>query len=301
MSHNQKQKEEQMRKGWLVFVLMLLIVGVMPNPVGAQENMDSIWVNIIGADEGKDEEGKLQVVLTWEVFKKVYNQRKMSYGYWEAVGDPKDMGLTFRPEVALDSAFVNIAQQVETQELSYTFNSLRFDYYYYWRVELVSPDMPNKWNIAEGILYKHTTAITYRTKMWKDIMHLITKSGVFGWLAILMEIAFIIIWFVYAFRGKKRLMPLLIGLAFAIFAMGFWGVGAGIGNVFESAKEAIDTNPNMQLTQFYPWLYSGIFLSCYIMVITGFLSTLNGLLLGLGAVLGKKSAKYSIDKTIDEA
>jgi len=69
-----------MRRGWLVLALVLFMVGFLPRLSLAQESMDSIWVNITGAEEGKDEEGKLQVVLSWKVFKKAYNKRRMTYG-----------------------------------------------------------------------------------------------------------------------------------------------------------------------------------------------------------------------------
>ena len=166
-----------MRRGWLVLALVLFMVGFLPRLSLAQESMDSIWVNITGAEEGRDEEGKLQVVLSWKVFKKAYNKRRMTYGNWEPVADPKELGLTFRPEVSVDSLFSSIASSAEVQELSYTFTGLDFGTHYYWRVELASPDMPHKWDFAEGVIYKHTAEVSKKRGIISGYLHFVGQGG----------------------------------------------------------------------------------------------------------------------------
>ncbi len=167
-----------MRRGCFALAVLLLVVALLPNFATAQENMDSIWVNITGAEEGKDEQGKLQVVLSWKVFKKAYNKRKMTYGNWEPVTDPKELGITFRPEVAVDSLFTSIAKSKETQELSYTFTGLDFAAHYFWRVELSSPDNPHKWDIAEGVIYKHTAEIAKKRGFIAGYLHFVGQGGI---------------------------------------------------------------------------------------------------------------------------
>lgn len=159
--------------------LLGVVAGLLfaPRVVVAQEVQDSIWVHITSADEGKDEKGKLQVVITWEVYKKVYNKRRMTYGSWEKIPNPKELGFTFRPEVATDSMFQNIAKQTETQELSYTFTGLDWGQHYWWRVELVNPVAPHKWDFAEGILHKHQAVIKKRKGIIGYYIDMVSKGG----------------------------------------------------------------------------------------------------------------------------
>ncbi len=167
-----------MRRGWFVLALMFLVAGFLPNFAKAQESEDSIWVNITGAEEGRDEQGKLQVVLSWKVFKKAYNKRKMTYGNWEPVTDPKELGITFRPEVAVDSLFTSIANSAEVQELSYTFTGLEFSAHYFWRVELSAPDAPHKWDVAQGVIYKHTAEIAKKRGVIAGYLHFVGQGGI---------------------------------------------------------------------------------------------------------------------------
>ncbi len=141
--------------------VLLAAVLFIPGSVNAQEeNMDSIWVHITLADNLKDEAGNLQIVLGWEVYKKMYDARNMSYGEWDKVADPAELGLTFRAEVAVDSNFSNIVKGSETGELSYTFDGLDFGKQYWWRVVLASGDFQSRWDFAEGILHEHAAIKT---------------------------------------------------------------------------------------------------------------------------------------------
>jgi hypothetical protein len=71
-------------------------------------------------------------------------------------------------------------------------------------------------------------------------------------------------------------------LAFAIFAMGFWGVGKSTVTFFRTLAVQVSELEAMSAT------WDEVLVSSSIMAVTGLLSTFNGLLIGLGAVFGKK-------------
>ena len=170
-----------MRRGLQVLGLIVLFgLLVVPRVMFAEEvkvaEMDSILVHITAADESKDENGKLQVTLTWQVFKKTYNKRRGTYSDWEQIREPT--GFTFAPEVATDSAFNNIAAKTETDQLTYTFKGLDWGTHYWWRVRLVSPQALSRCDFAEGILYKHAAVSTGKKKgLVARYLHFVKQGG----------------------------------------------------------------------------------------------------------------------------
>jgi len=154
------------------------MMGIMliPQSIGAQENMDSIWVNIVSADETKDEQGKLQVTIAWKVFKREYNKRRATYGEWQELKDLS--GYTFAPEVALDSAFANIVESQEVETNNYTFKGLDYGTNYWWRVRLVSPDFLSKSDFAEGVIFKHEAAISEERGLIASYLHFVGQGGI---------------------------------------------------------------------------------------------------------------------------
>jgi len=166
-----------MRRMWFLLGLLVLIGLLFPRCASAQDNMDSIWVNITAADEGKDENGKLQVAISWKVFKKTYNKRKVTYSEWEEIKDIASLNFTFRPEVGLDSAFSSIAHQIETQEQLYTFKGLEFGVNYWWRVVLVNAEYLSRWDFAEGVVFKHSAVAGEKRGLISGYFHFIGKGG----------------------------------------------------------------------------------------------------------------------------
>jgi len=170
-----------MRRGLQVLGLIALFgLLVVPRVMFAEEvkigEMDSILVHITAADESKDENGKLQVTLTWQVFKKTYNKRKGTYSDWEQIREPT--GFTFAPEVATDSNFTNIVDKTETDQLTYTFKGLDWGTHYWWRVRLVSPQALSRCDFAEGILYEHAAVATGKKKgLIARYLHFVKQGG----------------------------------------------------------------------------------------------------------------------------
>ena len=170
-----------MRRGLFTVVFLVLLGALMfPNYISAQEatkvnEMDSIWVNIVSADESKDEQGNLQVSMAWKVYIRKYNKRKGSYSGWEEIKEPK--GFTFNAQVATDSAFSNVIESHELQELNYTFTKLNFAQHYFWRVQLVSPQCLSKWGVADGIKYEHEAKITKKKGLIRGYLHFVKQGG----------------------------------------------------------------------------------------------------------------------------
>jgi len=123
------------------------------------------------------------------------------------------------------------------------------------------------------------------------INEILCGIGLFRGIAILIEIALIILWLLYTFKAKKNLMPLLIGFAFTIFLWGFVGFIVDIQNGFREVSDSIEIS-NFQysftLSTISHVLWKIIY-SCRIMFFVGVLSIFNSLVISFGAVLGKKS------------
>lgn len=149
--------KRMLRMGAVWLVLLVLVLGV-PNKLFAQEK-DSIWIHILSADEGKDEEKKLQISLQWEVYIRKFDSKRKKFGDWEKVADPSEYQMTFRPKVSYDSIFTNVIAQAEVKDVAYTFKGLEFDRHLWITVDLVTPDLPFKCFFAEGIIYKHSAQL----------------------------------------------------------------------------------------------------------------------------------------------
>ena len=166
-----------MRRGW--YMLVFLMIFLVPMCIRAEAtkiaDMDSVWVNIVSADEAKDEQGNLQVTIAWKVFTRKYNKRKGSYSEWQEIKAPE--GFTFGSEVTTDSAFSNVIESHELQEMNYTFHNLNFAQQYWWRVRLISPECQSQWDFAEGIQYKHEVQITKKRGLISGYFHFVKSGG----------------------------------------------------------------------------------------------------------------------------
>ena len=141
---------------YLVLAVLMLVNGiVLCWADGEKDNSnlkDSVLVHLVDAKEGTGLDGNLQVTLWWKVFVKKYDPQTGEYGDWFQIDDFKGR---FEVLTALDSSFSKVVKRIETDSTVCTIAGLSFGTHYWWRVNLISPNLPSRSDFAEGVIYRH--------------------------------------------------------------------------------------------------------------------------------------------------